>query len=174
VHVLMDRSLGRSSRRIEGLGNFVTAKSFSFTNDGKVQNVKDWGEVSMDRKETLASFIQQGMCKFPADKYILWMSGRGSGLGKGFGFDVIKANRSHLPRYHHITHAEDSMSIATLQDGLRLGLRGKKLAVLAIDASLLQNYGVAKTLGSKYTEHYVGSQESATGFGRVKNFEWMK
>ena len=88
-------ALKGASYRIPGVGSFTTAKSFVFGETGKAEDVQDLGEVNMDDPTVLAAFLRNGMCKYPAQKYMLWMSGRGKGL-RGRRRNQMQSGRSSL------------------------------------------------------------------------------
>jgi len=157
VNVLIDRIPGFSSSKIPGVGNFYTAKSFVFGETGTAEDVKDWAEPNMDDPVTLAAFLKQGMCKYPAQKYMLFMSGRGKGIRGGFGGDTSSLSFG--------------MPIEKLVEGLKVGLAGKKLSLMAVDGSMMQHFGVARAV-MPYTYHFIASQDVAPGFG--SNFKFMR
>jgi len=153
VNILIDRIPGFSGNPITGVGNFVTAKSF-VVGKSKAEDVHEWKEVDMDRPATLERFIKQGMSRYPAQNYMMLMSGRGGGSQRGFGGDGV---RGLLPGL--------GLQISDLVTGLSKGLEWRKFQLLGLDAGIMQHLGVARAV-APYTHHYLASQEivHANGF----------
>ncbi|MCL1806480.1 MAG: clostripain-related cysteine peptidase [Oscillospiraceae bacterium] len=101
-------------------------------------------EGSIAQPETLASFLQVGFEKAPADRYGLIFWDHGSGVPIGFGYDELRE-----PRY---------MDMIALAEGLEQGLGGKRLAFIGFDACLMATVEVAAAC-APYADVLIASEE---------------
>jgi Clostripain family len=71
------------SSQVTGLGDFSTAKLLVLE-DGKYKEVRDLGEISMGRPDTLASFVEEAADRFPARHYGFTFFDHGGGNTGGY------------------------------------------------------------------------------------------
>ena len=73
----------RRARTVPGLGEFSTAKLLVLE-DGKYNEVRDLGEVSMGQPDVLASFVDEAADRFPAKHYGFTFFDHGGGNTGGY------------------------------------------------------------------------------------------
>ena len=134
--------------------DFSKAHSFVLGST-QVEDAVEWGEIDMDNSSVLEQFIAQGKAKYPAENYILLISGHGGGLQRGFGGDVD----SFRQRGGKYLYDPIGMSIPELVQGLSGGMGDDKFALMAFDAGLMQDFGVAYAV-APYTDLYLASQDA--------------
>ena len=69
--------------QVPGIGDFSTAKLLVLE-DGKYNEVRDLGEISMGRPDVLASFIDEAADRFPAEHYGFTFFDHGGGNTGGY------------------------------------------------------------------------------------------
>merc|ERR1719326_2535151 len=87
INILVDQSEAVNMKLFESPSSWSGAHNFRLGFSG-VEDDEYWGEVDMDNASTLTRFIKEGKRKYPADHYILLLSGHGAGLQKGYGGDT--------------------------------------------------------------------------------------
>ena len=93
-------------------------KAYSFLlGKTQVEDVVPWGEIDMDNATVLEKFIRLGKAQYPAENYILLISGHGGGLQRGFGGDVDSYKQRTGSNY---LYDPTGMSIAELSQGSAL------------------------------------------------------
>jgi len=163
VNILIDQSQAvKQSLFPPSSKDFSKAHSF-LLGSTQVEDAVEWGEIDMDNSSVLEQFIAQGKAKYPAENYILLISGHGGGLQRGFGGDV-DSFRQKGGKY---LYDPIGMSIPELVQGLSGGMGDDKFALMAFDAGLMQDFGVAYAV-APYTDLYLASQDVQSQFG----FNW--
>ena len=128
--------------------------------DGKLQLIKDHGEVDMGDYKVYTNFIKSAIKKYPAKHYcsIIWNHGTGwkaikaaQGMVRGISYDDQSGN--------HITTAQLGFSLKDIKAAL-----GRKLDLLCFDACLMQMAEVAYTV-REGADYIVGSEETEPGDG---------
>lgn len=104
--------------------------------------------ASMGSPKTLASFIQWGKKKYPADRYMILFWDHGSGAAYGVCFDELFDN--------------DSLSIIDLAQGLKSG--GVKFDVIGFDTCLTATIETEYAI-SPYGKYCCASEETEPGEG---------
>lgn len=141
---------GYPTSTLPGVAPFTTAKLLVL-GDGKWNEVRDLGEVSMGRPDALAGFIEEAAGRFPADKYGLVLSDHGSGFGGGY-YDTGPPGTSHL-------------SIASMREGILAGMQSAgidRFEVIDHDACLMANYEAASAL-APLADALAASEEETFG-----------
>ena len=107
-----------SARAEGGGGKLGWMKAYSFLlGKTQVEDVVPWGEIDMDNATVLEKFIRLGKAQYPAENYILLISGHGGGLQRGFGGDVDSYKQRTGSNY---LYDPTGMSIAELSQGSAL------------------------------------------------------
>lgn len=130
---------------LPGLGQFTTAKLLTLEG-GRYQEIRDLGEISMGRPDTLASFIAEAADRFPAEHYGLTLMDHG-GANLGGYLDVAPATRL--------------MTVPEIRNGMIAGMQQAgidRFDVLYHSACLMSNYETASALGP-LAEFMAGSEE---------------
>lgn len=141
---------GYPQATLPGIEPFSTAKLVVLEN-GRYTEVRDYGEISMGRPDTLASFIEETADRFPAQKYGLVLSDHGGAWSGGY-VDIGPPSTSAL-------------SIADMRAGIITGMqRGgiDKFEFINHDSCLMAAYEAASALGP-LTEVLVASEELTAG-----------
>ncbi len=143
---------------LPGLDQFTTAKLLVL-DDNRFNEVRDLGEISMGRPDTLASFIEEAADRFPADKYALTLFDHGGGNTGGY-VDTGPPNTT-------------AMTIPDIRAGMAAGLARaglKSFDLLYHAACLMSSYETASAL-APLAKTMAGSEElmiqyplSAQGF----------
>ncbi len=137
---------GYPSQPLPGLQQFSTTKLLVL-DDGRWNEIRDLGEAAMDRPTTLASFIDEAVDRFPADKYAITLMDHGGGRYGGY-WDIDQ------PGYNNLT-------IPEMRDGLLQGVQESgigRFEVLFHAACLMSNYETASALAPT-AKYLAGSEE---------------
>jgi hypothetical protein len=137
---------GYPSQPLPGLAPFTTAKLLQL-DDGRWNELRDLGEVSMGRADTLSSFIEEAADRFPADKYALTLMDHGGGRYGGY-WDTGEPGTQNL-------------TIPAMREGLLSGLQRSGIGrfdVLFHAACLMSNYETASALAPA-AQYMAGSEE---------------
>lgn len=135
---------------LPGIEPFTTTKLVVLDN-GRWNEVGDYGEVSMGRPDALAAFIEQAADRFPATKYGLVLSDHGGAWTGGY-IDTGPP-------------ATSGLSIADMRAGIITGMqRGgiDRFAFIDHDSCLMSAYEAASALGP-LADVVVGSEELTFG-----------
>jgi clostripain len=125
------------------------------TSEVKSDLIQNMGEgVDMGDPQTMADFIDWGMTYFPADRYVVIVWNHGNGWRRSLATDNPTRGVSY--------DDETGNSINTWE--LVQAMSGKKVDILAWDASLMQMQEVAYQLRNN-ADYIVGSEESPPGAG---------
>lgn len=111
--------------------------------------MKDAGDVSMTKPETLSGYIQWCAQNFPANRYELIFWDHGGGSVSGYGYD------EKYPR-------SGSMNLAGINQALRDG--GVAFDFIGFDACLMATLENALML-SQYGDYMIASEETEPGTG---------
>ncbi|MCL2286054.1 MAG: clostripain-related cysteine peptidase [Firmicutes bacterium] len=124
--------------------------------DGRINEVKPMGKISMGNPATLRDFIKFSVRQYPAEKYGLIMWDHGGGSIAGFGHDE-KFN-------------DDSLSLLDMKQAFEeAGLRENKLEFLGFDACLMATVEMA-VLAADYAHVMIASEDLEPGEGWDYNF----
>lgn len=146
------------------LGTFTGAKAY-VARGGQLIEMADLGEVDMGHPNTLAWFVAEVMRVAPAKRTALIMSDHGLGpLGVGPDYSTVVGE--HTPDDDASGNSDEQMSLegAEIARSLQLGLRGKKLDLIAFDACLMGNLDMARFV-SQYADVMVASEDIVPGLG---------
>lgn len=152
ITALVDRAGEYSDAGVVGLDDWEGAKLLELTEPGEATVVEDLGDVDTGDPAVLASFIEQGIKRYPADNYALVISDHGAswpGVGGDEGSD-----------YNSLTLAELDQAIG---EGIAAG-GIDSLDLLGFDACLMATYEVASTL-APHAQRMLASQELEPGHG---------
>ena len=130
---------------LPGLGQFTTAKLLTLEG-GRYEEIRDLGEISMGRPDTLAAFIAEAAERFPAEHYGLTLMDHG-GANLGGYLDVAPETRL--------------MTVPEIRNGMVAGMQQAgidRFDVLYHSACLMSNYETASALGP-LAEFMAGSEE---------------
>ena len=118
--------------------------------DGKFEClVKDAGNASMIKPDTLASFISFGKENFPADRMCLILWDHGGGSVSGYGYD------------EKVGH-DQSMTLAGINTALKKA--NVKFDFIGFDACLMATVENGLMLG-QYADYMIASEETEPGVG---------
>ena len=137
---------GYPSQPLPGLPQFTTTKLLVL-DGGKWNEIRDLGEVSMGRPDVLASFIDEAVDRFPADKYAMTLMDHGGGRYGGY-WDTGEPGSRNL-------------TIPDLRTGLLQGIQDSGIGrfdVLFHAACLMSNYETASALAGT-AAYMAGSEE---------------
>ncbi|MCW2756852.1 MAG: Clostripain [Nocardioidaceae bacterium] len=138
---------GYPSQTLPGIAPFTTAK-LVVLKGSRYQEIRDLGEISMGRPDTLASFIAEAADRFPAQHYGLSLTDHGGAYYGAMSDDGPPGSRM--------------MSLADLRDGINAGLQRakvKRLDLIDQDSCLMSSYEANTVLGP-LARTIVGSEES--------------
>jgi hypothetical protein len=141
---------GYPDATLPGIAPFSTTKLLQLDN-GRWNELADYGEVSMGRPDTLAKFIEEAGDRFPADKYGLVLSDHGGAWSGGY-VDTGPPSTSQL-------------TIADMRAGIITGMqRGgiDRFAFIDHDSCLMSGYEAASAL-APLADVVVGSEEVTFG-----------
>lgn len=141
---------GYPQATLPGIPPFTTTKLVVLDN-GRWNEVRDYGEVSMGRPDTLATFIEEVADNYKASKYGLVLSDHGGAWSGGY-VDTGPPSTSQ-------------MTIADMRAGIVTGMqRGgiDRFAFIDHDSCLMASYEAASALGP-LAESLVGSEEVTFG-----------
>jgi Clostripain family len=141
---------GYPEATLPGIAPFSTAK-LVVLEGGRWNEVRDYGEVSMGRPDTLATFIEETADTFPASKYGLVLSDHGGAWSGGY-VDTGPPSTSQ-------------MTIADMRAGIITGMqRGgiDRFEFIDHDSCLMSAYEAASALGP-LAKVMVGSEEVTFG-----------
>lgn len=141
---------GYPQATLPGIAPFSTTKLVVLEN-GRYNEIRDLGEVSMGRPDTLASFIEETADRYPASKYGLVLSDHGGAWSGGY-VDTGPPSTSQ-------------MTIADMRAGIITGMqRGDidRFEFIDHDSCLMSAYEAASALGP-LAEVVVGSEEVTFG-----------
>ena len=118
--------------------------------DGKFEClVKDAGNTSMVKPDTLVSFISFGQKNYPADRMCLIFWDHGGGSVSGYGYD------------EKVGH-DQSMTLAGINNALKKA--GVKFDFIGFDACLMATVENGLMLG-QYADYMIASEETEPGVG---------
>ena len=118
--------------------------------DGKFEClVKDAGNASMIKSDTLASFISFGKDNYPADRMCLILWDHGGGSVSGYGYD------------EKVGH-DQSMTLAGINSALKKA--NVKFDFIGFDACLMATVENGLMLG-QYADYMIASEETEPGVG---------
>lgn len=141
---------GYPQATLPGIGPFSTTKLVVLDN-GRWNEVRDYGELSMGRPDVLAGFIEEVGDSFPADRYGLVLSDHGGAWSGGY-IDEGPPSTSGL-------------SIADMRAGVITGMqRGgiDKFDFISHDSCLMAAYEASSALGP-LADVLVASEEIIAG-----------
>lgn len=125
---------GYPAQPLPGLGQFTTAKLLVL-DDGRWNEVRDLGEVSMGRPDVLSAFIEEAADRFPARKYAMTLMDHGGGRYGGY--------------WDNGAPGTANLTIPAMRTGLLSGLQRSGIGrfdVLFHAACLMSNYETASAL----------------------------
>ncbi|MBR4576589.1 MAG: hypothetical protein IKO25_05235 [Clostridia bacterium] len=125
---------------------------------GGPELLKDAGRRNMGDAGTLSDFLSFALSAAPAKRYILVFWDHGGGPVFGLCNDQ--------------NFQDDSLSLAELRTGLKNGLNGTKMDIIAFDCCLMNCVDLCYDLCG-FTDHAVVSQELVSGTG-LNYDEWIK
>jgi len=134
------------SSTVPGLGQFSTAKLLVLE-DGRYNEVRDLGEVSMGQPDVLASFVEEAADRYPAKRYGFTFFDHGGGNTGGF-VDTGPPNTQEL-------------SVPEMREGLLAGMQRAgidRFDVIDQAACLMANYETASAL-APLTKWMAASEE---------------
>lgn len=137
---------GYPRRPLPGLAPFTTTKLLVL-DEGRWNEVRDLGEVSMGRPDVLSSFIEEAADRYPAQKYAMTLMDHGGGRYGGY-WDIGDPGTANL-------------TIPDMRNGLLSGLQRSGIGrfdVLFHAACLMSNYETASALAPTAT-YMAGSEE---------------
>ena len=146
-----DEENGYSGGDVLGLGNFSDTRLLTFR-DGGLDLVAEVEEMNFGDPSVLASFIEEGLEAFPADKTALFLWDHGAGW-PGMGPDE--------------TDGYDILTLDEMRDGIKTGLDAVNLAkfdLIGMDACLMASYEVAQAVNG-LTDYLLASEELEPGHG---------
>ena len=111
--------------------------------------VENAGTASMTKPETLSSFIQWAVKKYPANRTSLIFWDHGGGSVTGYGYD------EKYPR-------SGSMTLSGINTALKTA--GVKYDFIGFDACLMATAETALVVGN-YADYMIGSEETEPGIG---------
>ena len=120
--------------------------------------LKDAGKRNMGDPGTLSDFLSYAISAAPAKRYILVFWDHGGGPVFGLCNDQ--------------NFNDDSLSLSELRTGLKNGLNGTKMDIIAFDCCLMNCVDLCYDLYG-YTDYAVVSQELVSGTG-LNYDEWIK
>ena len=120
--------------------------------------LKDAGKRNMGDAGTLSDFLSYAIFAAPAKRYILVFWDHGGGPVFGLCNDQ--------------NFNDDSLSLSELRTGLKNGLNGTKMDIIAFDCCLMNCVDLCYDLYG-YTDYAVVSQELVSGTG-LNYDEWIK
>ncbi|MBJ7358786.1 clostripain-related cysteine peptidase [Nocardioides sp.] len=141
---------GYPQATLPGIAPFTTAK-LVVLEDGRWNEVQDYGEISMGRPDVLASFIEESADRYPADKFGLILSDHGGAWSGGYQ-DTGPPSAAQ-------------MTIADMRAGIITGMqRGgiDEFEFIDHDSCLMASYEAASALGPLAKVH-VASEEVTFG-----------
>jgi hypothetical protein len=136
---------------VAGLGNFSTAKLLVLKNH-QYHEVRDLGEVSMGRPDTLAGFVEEAAGRFPARHYGFTFFDHGGGNTGGY-VDTGPPATSEL-------------TVPTMREGLISGMQAAgidRFDVIDQAACLMANYETVSAL-APLGKWLAGSEEIMIGY----------
>jgi hypothetical protein len=125
---------GYPTQPLPGLAPFTTAKLLVL-DDGKWNELRDLGEITMGSPDVLASFIDEAVDRFPASKYGITLMDHGGGRYGGY-WDTTEPGARNL-------------TIPAMREGLLRGIQESGIGrfdVLFHAACLMSNYETASAL----------------------------
>ena len=137
---------GAPQSEIRGVGQFTTAKLLQLEG-GRWNEVRDLGEVSMGRPQTLSGFIAEAADRFPARKYGLTLFDHGGAYTGGY-VDIGPPGTDDLP-------------VAEIRAGMAAGMQAAgipRFELLYHAACLMSSYETASALAPLATT-MAGSEE---------------
>ncbi len=137
---------GYPSQPLPGLPQFTTTKLLVL-DDGRWNEMRDLGEESLGRPDVLASFIDEAVDEFPADKYAITLMDHGGGRYGGYWDTGDPGTRN--------------LTIPDMRNGLLQGIQDSGIGrfdVLFHAACLMSNYETASALAPTAT-YMAGSEE---------------
>jgi hypothetical protein len=135
---------------LPGIAPFTTAK-LMVLDDGRWNELRDLGEVSMSRPDVLAGFIDEAADRYPAQKYGLILSDHGSAYAGGY-IDEGPPSTSRL-------------SVGDIRDGMVAGMQAAdidRFEMLDHDSCLMASYEVTSAL-APLAKWIVASEEVTFG-----------
>ena len=135
-----------------------TSVQYHRLSNGGPELLKDAGRRNMGDAGTLSDFLSFALSAAPAKRYILVFWDHGGGPVFGLCNDQ--------------NFQDDSLSLAELRTGLKNGLNGTKMDIIAFDCCLMNCVDLCYDLCG-FTDHAVVSQELVSGTG-LNYDEWIK
>ena len=135
-----------------------TSVQYHRLSTGGPELLKDAGRRNMGDAGTLSDFLSFALSAAPAKRYILVFWDHGGGPVFGLCNDQ--------------NFQDDSLSLAELRTGLKNGLNGTKMDIIAFDCCLMNCVDLCYDLCG-FTDHAVVSQELVSGTG-LNYDEWIK
>ena len=136
---------GAGSGALPGTGPFTTAKLLKLEG-GRFEEVRDLGELSMGRPDTLAAFIAEAADRFPARHY---------------GLTLMDHGGAYTGAYLDVAPSSEMMSVPDIRAGMISGLQRAgidRFDVLFHSACLMSSYEAASAL-APLAEVMAGSEE---------------
>jgi hypothetical protein len=137
---------GYPRQPLPGLAPFTTTKLIVL-DDGRWNEVRDLGEAAMDDPAVLASFIDEAVDRFPAEKYAITLMDHGGGRYGGY-WDTGEGG-------------DHNLTIPKMRTGLLQGIQESGIGrfdVLFHAACLMSNYETASALAPT-AAYMAGSEE---------------
>jgi hypothetical protein len=137
---------GYPDQPLPGLASFTTTKLLVL-DDGRWNEVRDLGEAAMDDPAVLASFIDEAVDRFPAEKYAITLMDHGGGRYGGY-WDTGEGG-------------DHNLTIPKMRTGLLQGIQQSDIGrfdVLFHAACLMSNYETASALAPT-AAYMAGSEE---------------
>jgi hypothetical protein len=136
---------GAPTTNLPGLGSFSTAKLLK-VEGGKFVEIRDLGEISMGRPDTLASFIAETADRFPAQRY---------------GLTLMDHGGANIGGYLDVTPSSRMLTVPEIRLGMLSGMQAAgidRFDVLYHSACLMSNYETASAL-APLAKVMAGSEE---------------
>lgn len=149
---------GGSSRWQNSFGISSRNVQYYEVKNGSVSLLQDSGRGNMGDAATLSSFLRYAVSAAPADRYILILWDHGGGPVFGVCNDE--------------NYQDDSLSLSELRSGLKSGLSGQQLDIIAFDCCLMNCIDLCYDMVG-IADYSVVSQELVSGTG-LNYDEWIQ
>ena len=149
---------GGSSRWQNSFGISSRNVQYYEVKNGSVSLLQDSGRGNMGDAATLSGFLRFAVSAAPADRYILILWDHGGGPVFGVCNDE--------------NYQDDSLSLSELRSGLKSGLNGQQLDIIAFDCCLMNCIDLCNDMVG-IADYSVVSQELVSGTG-LNYDEWIQ
>lgn len=156
ILVQLDPS-GRGNQTIRlHIGNGDPDEGELDDNDDEISRL---GETDTGARQTLIDFLCFGIKKFPADYYMVILSGHGSGTDQDFFLRDENRPLSLIPSSLGIPDLEQVFAKGgDVDDALREARGGKKINILGFDACLMSMAEICYQLRNSVVDMIIGSE----------------